>query len=165
LVSVFVYGFEDFRFSRKVDGCMWMLKVLGRGRNERVVQVDILYKRKADKVQLVDLDKFDGSVPGGSIFWREEMIKKELKNLPSAERGSYPQWLIPKFSKIEKGSRLTPERIEKLIVKNITLQERNLFVAMLYNREAALAWDFTEIGKVKPEIFPPVQIRTVNYKA
>jgi hypothetical protein len=38
-------------------------------------------------------------------------------------------------------------------------------VAMLYNREAALAWDFTEIGKVKPEVSLPVQIRIVNYKA
>ena len=69
---------------------MWMLRILGRGRNERVVRVDILYKRKADKVQPVDLNKSDGSVPGGFIFWREEMIKKELKDFPSAERGFYP---------------------------------------------------------------------------
>jgi hypothetical protein len=38
-------------------------------------------------------------------------------------------------------------------------------VAMLYNREIALAWDFIKIGKVKPEIFFPVQIRIVDYKA
>jgi hypothetical protein len=67
-----------------------MLKVLGRGRNERVVRVNTFYKRKADKVQPVNLDKSDGSVPGGFIFWREEMIKKELENLLSAERGFYP---------------------------------------------------------------------------
>jgi hypothetical protein len=127
--------------------------------------VDTLYKRKADKVQPVNLNKSDKNVPGGSIFWREEIIKKELKDFPSAERGSYPQWLIPKFSKIEKGNRLTPERIEKLIVKNIIPQERNLFMAILYNRETALAWDFTEIGKIKPEISLPVQIRTVDHKA
>ena len=68
---------------------MWMLRVLGRGRNERVVRVDILYKRKKDKVQPVDSDKSDGSVPGGSIFWREKMIKKELEDFSSAERGFY----------------------------------------------------------------------------
>jgi hypothetical protein len=51
--------------------------------------VNILYKKKADKVQLVNLDKSDGSVPGGSIFWREEMIKKELETLFSAEREFY----------------------------------------------------------------------------
>jgi hypothetical protein len=90
LVSALAYGFEDFRFFRKMDGCMWMPKILDRGRNERVVRMDTFYKRKADKVQPVDSDKFDGSVPGGSIFWREEMIKKELKNFFSAERGFYP---------------------------------------------------------------------------
>jgi hypothetical protein len=89
LVFAFAHGFEDFRFFRKVNGCMWMPKVLGRGRNERVVRVDILYKRKADKVQPVDSNKSDRNVPGRSIFWREEMIKKELKDFPSAERGSY----------------------------------------------------------------------------
>jgi hypothetical protein len=90
LVSAFAYGFEDFRFFRKVDRCMWMFRVLDRHRNERVVRVDIFYKRKADKVQPVNLDKSDGSVPGGSIFWREEMIKRELKSFFSTERGPYP---------------------------------------------------------------------------
>jgi hypothetical protein len=47
--------------------------------------VDTFYKRKADKVQPVDSDKSDGSVPGGSIFWREEIIKRELENFPLAE--------------------------------------------------------------------------------
>ena len=118
---------------------MWMPRILGRGRNERVVRVDTLYKRKKDKVQPVNSDKFDKNVPGGSIFWREEMIKKELKDFPSAERGFYSQWLILKFSKIEKGNRFIPERIEKLIVENIISQKRDFFVTMLYNREAALA--------------------------
>ena len=36
---------------------------------------------------------------------------------------------------------------------------------MLYNREIALAWDFTKIKKVKPEVFLFVQIRTVDHKA
>ena len=38
-------------------------------------------------------------------------------------------------------------------------------MAILYNRETALAWDFTEIRKVKPEVSLPVQIRTVDHKA
>ena len=35
---------------------------------------------------------------------------------------------------------------------------------MLYNKEAILAWDFTEIGKVKNEITPPQKIQTVDHK-
>src|ERR1700730_1159974 len=36
---------------------------------------------------------------------------------------------------------------------------------MLYNREKALAFDFSEIGKVKPDVAPPQVIKTVKYKA
>lgn len=35
---------------------------------------------------------------------------------------------------------------------------------MLYNREAVLAWDFTEIEKFKREVAFPQKIRTVEYK-
>src|SRR3979490_38166 len=36
---------------------------------------------------------------------------------------------------------------------------------MLHNREKALAFDFSEIGKVKPDVAPPQVIKTVKHKA
>ncbi len=36
---------------------------------------------------------------------------------------------------------------------------------MLYDREAILAWNFTEIGKVKRKVAPPQKIRKINHKA
>ena len=36
---------------------------------------------------------------------------------------------------------------------------------MLYNREKALAFDFSQIGKVKPDVAPPQVIKTVKHKA
>ena len=47
----------------------------------------------------------------------------------------------------------------------MTPQEKNLLTKMLYNREAELALDFKEIGKLKPEIAPPKKIRTLEHKA
>jgi hypothetical protein len=82
--------------------------------------MDIIYKRKAEKVKPVDLDKLNNSIPRESKSWREDMIRKEMKNVDPDPDDSYAKWLIPKFSKIAKGSRLTPERIEKLIVRFIT---------------------------------------------
>ncbi len=74
--------------------------------------------------------------------------------------------MIPKFSDIEEGSRLTPERAEKLrIGSDITEQEKDLFLMMLFNREVALAWDFSHLGKVKPEVAPPQKIETIEHKA
>ena len=49
------------------------------------------------------------------------MIRKEMKNVDLDPDDLYAKWLISKFSKIIKDSRLIPERIEKLIVRFITL--------------------------------------------
>jgi hypothetical protein len=68
----------------------------------------------------VDSDKSDGSTPGESKSWRENIIREEIKNMNPDSNDLYAKWLIPKFSKIAKNSRLTPERIEKLIVRSIT---------------------------------------------
>jgi hypothetical protein len=48
------------------------------------------------------------------------MIREEMKNVDPDLDDLYAKWLIPKFSKIVKNSRLTPERIEKLIIGSIT---------------------------------------------
>ena len=54
----------------------------------------------------------------------------------------YPKWLIAKFSDIERGLQLTKEQIEKLIVGgDLTLQEHDMFVEMLYNREKVVAFE------------------------
>jgi hypothetical protein len=57
LVSAFIYGFEDFRFFRKVDKCMWMLRVLGRNRNERVIRMSETIHEKGTYF----LEKLDGT--------------------------------------------------------------------------------------------------------
>ena len=35
---------------------------------------------------------------------------------------------------------------------------------MLLNREAALAWEFKEIGQVHPDVAPPQEIWTVDHE-
>jgi hypothetical protein len=67
----------------------------------------------------VDLDKLNSSIFGKSKSWRENMIRKKIKNVNLDLDDPYTKWLIFKFFKIVKNSRLTPERIEKLIVKFI----------------------------------------------
>jgi hypothetical protein len=68
----------------------------------------------------VDSDKSDNNTFKKSKSWREDMIREKMKNMDPDLDDLYTKWLIPKFSKIAKDSRLTPERIEKLIVKSIT---------------------------------------------
>jgi hypothetical protein len=68
----------------------------------------------------MDLNKLDSNISGKSKFWRKNIIREKMKNVDLNSDNLYAKWLIPKFSKIAKNSRLTPERIEKLIVGFIT---------------------------------------------
>ena len=101
----------------------------------------------------MDLSLSDGSKPDGSDAWRVNAIKKEIPILDLTDK--YTHWLIPKFTPIAKGARLIPERLAKMIIGDgMTIEEKNVLTEMLYNREAVLAWDFTEIRKVKREVAP-----------
>ena len=54
------------------------------------------------------------------------------------------------------GTRLILERAAAVnIGDDLTLTERELFMHILSNREAALAWDFSEIGMLRPKVVPP----------
>ena len=120
-------------------------------------------KKKADKVRPVDLGVSDGSKPGGILDWVE---KSKLTDVVHDEKGEYSEWLIPKFSDIEKGSRLTEERAVKLVIgEGLTVQERAVFFEMLYNREKALAFNFSHRGKIRLEVAPPQVIKTIEHKA
>jgi hypothetical protein len=120
------------------------------------------YKKKADKVRPVDPGETDGSKPGGCLDWLE---KSKADDVP-CQLGPYSDWITPKFSDIQKGSRLTEERIKDLIVgDSLWPKEKELFINVLYNREKALAFDFSHIGKVKPDVAPPQIIKTVEHKA
>jgi hypothetical protein len=70
------------------------------------------YKTKANKVRPVDPGETDGSKPGGTLDWFERSKADDIPSQP----GLYSDWITPKFSDIQRGSRLTDERIKSLIV-------------------------------------------------
>jgi len=122
-----------------------------------------IYKPKARKVRPVDQPDPTGVAPGGIMDW-ERTIEERLPAKPYS--GNYAKWLIPKFSDIKKGSRLTPERAERMkIGHGLTEQEKDLLLEVFYNREAALAWDFSHLGKIRAEVAPPQEIRTIPHEA
>ena len=106
----------------------------------------------------------DGSMPGGMPDWRERALERE-RAMPRLPNEKYPGWLIPKFSRMARGARLTPERLQKIRVGDgLSMEERDLLAEVLHGREAALAWDFSEMGLVRPEVAPPQEIRTIEHK-
>jgi hypothetical protein len=141
---------------------------LSMRRRNQGISIATLYKKKADKVRPVDADVTDGQVPGGRDDWRERAWKK-LESIAKKNEdptSKYHGILVPRTTEMQRGSRLTPERISKLIIgEDVRPAERDLLLECLMNREAALAWTFAEIGKVNEDVAPPQKIRTVPHKA
>lgn len=78
-------------------------------------------------------------------------IKREIPIFDSIDK--YTHWLISNFTSIAKGAKFTFELLAKMTIgENIIAQEKKDLTKILYNKEAVLVWDFTEIGKVKKEV-------------
>ena len=130
------------------------------------VHVRTAYKRKADKVQPVDTDKSDGSKPGGFVDWRERAEAREKTEGIGLQDYKFKRYISPRLAKFPRGQRLTKQRFEELVIgPDLTALESELLVEILYNREGALAWDWTELGRISHEVAPPQRIKTVNHQA
>ena len=82
---------------------------------QRPVHINTLYKRKADKMGPVNLGASVDEVPKG----RDDWLKSAREEKPAPKNtGKYGDWLIGRFSDLPRGSRLTKERAEKLIIKD-----------------------------------------------
>ena len=93
-----------------------------------------------------------------------DAIKKKIPILDPTNKYTY--WLIPKFTPIAKGAKLTSDRLGKMVIgEGMTAQEKEILTKMLYNREAVLAWDFIKVGKVRKEVAFLQKIQMVDYKA
>ena len=123
------------------------------------------YKPASRKVKPVDNAPSDGSAPKGDTNWKKKRL--EAAKLRARYGHRWDQYILPSFSTITTGSRLTTERLQTILNKATTLtpKEKEVLAYVLQCREAALAWDFSECGKIDPEIVPPQEIKTVPHKA
>jgi len=114
------------------------------------VWVRTMYKRKGKKVHPVNTPLPDGIKPGGSANM------KAKDNEMGRRRGVT----------VERGSRLTPERLAKMKIGNgfLTDAERQLFVDILFEYEGAIAFEDSEMGLVHDDVEPPIEIHTVPHE-
>ena len=128
-------------------------------------KVNTMYKRKEKKVLPVNVARTDGATPGGETFWKDAILEREREKLKNRPPGEYDKWLIPRFTDAPVGTRLTPERRKTIqIGEELTPQEKELLFVCLQNREMALAWDMSEIGRIRKEVTPPLKIDTVDHE-
>lgn len=137
-------------------------------RTHQQPEVATLYKTVDKKVRPVDVPRADEPMEFGREDWKERAIQRQQLRLSVREPdpGPHDDIFEPRYAVFPRGTRLTPERLANLhIGSQVTREERDLFIQMLYNREAALSWEFTESGRIHPDVCPPYKIRTVEHKA
>ena len=124
-----------------------------------LVPVSTAYKRKKDKVRPLD-QPTNGEGTGGDLFFLEKCEKQEKLEGRHTPKEPFDVWITPKFSNIPHGSRLTEERIAELdIGAEVWPREKDLLMTLLFNREAAIAFDWQEKARIREEIEPPHVIR------
>lgn len=131
------------------------------------MELNTLYKKKADKIRLLDTALQDGSMPDGNPNWREDILAEQRRSLdPVRVPGPYDHLFEPRYWRALRGRRITPERWEKMVIdEEVWTTEKEMLKEVLYNREKALAWNFTEIGRCDERVVPAQVIRTVDHKA
>ena len=126
---------------------------------EALVPVSTAYKRKKDKVRPLD-QPTNGEGTGGDPHFLdkcEEREKQEGRHTPGRH---FDLWITLKFSDIPHGSRLTKERKAEMdIGSELWPREKELLLALLFNRESAIAFDWQEKGRIRPKIEHPHVIR------
>lgn len=124
-----------------------------------------MHKRKGVKVEPIDNSGQEPRPISGQIDWKERAKKRQVPNKDS-DKAPFRQYFEPRYAPFLRGTRLTSERLAEMkISSDLQPKEREMLVEMLYRREAALAWDFKESGRISHEVSPPVTIDTVPHKA
>ena len=132
---------------------------------QNAISIATAYKRKADKVRPVNLLAPDKTVIGGITEWREVALCQQRASIQGLPLSLYNHFLKPRYTKLARGTRLKPEQLERIIVGDLQPREREIFKAMLFNREEALVWEFSKMGRVSRDVTPLLKIKTILYKA
>ena len=120
-----------------------------------LIPVSTAYKRKKDKIRPLD-QPTNGEGTGGDPMFLERCEKQGALEGCHMQKGPFDVWITPKFSTLPQGSRLTEERIADLdIGAELWPREKELLMALLFNREAAITFDWQEKGRIHKEIEPP----------
>ncbi len=151
---------EEIRFFKKNDFVTFVQAL----RASFKVKVYTIYKRKNQKIKFSDICVSDDFKSNDDASWKKNIIKKKkyFKNLID----QFVEFFISKFSELTKETRLKSERIQRMQIEDELLKrKKELLLEMLFNREAALFWDFIEKDSIRLEISSFMKIRTISHEA
>ena len=116
-------------------------------------EVQTKYKPVGRKIKPMNVLPVNGESPGG-------------KGLTFEERGPSVEGEMHGGKTVPRGSRLTPERLTAMNIGGdfLTMEEKQLFIDILFEYEGAIAFDESEMGMLHSDVEPPVKINTVPHQ-
>lgn len=131
-------------------------------------EVNTLYKRVGEKVRPVDTPRKDAPMELGREDWKERAIARQAARiaLRGPDIGPFDHIFGSRTADFPRGSRLTKERLAKMNVgEDLLPNEIRLLQGLMFQREDALAWDFSDMSTVHEDVQPPYKIRTIPHDA
>jgi hypothetical protein len=159
------------RFSRAGDQAFLSKKMRRESLDHRGqhYSVNTMYKRVADKVRPVDTPRPVEPMEFGREDWKAIAIERQLLRCSLRETpdiGPCDHLFERRYAVFPRGTRLTPQRMEhQHFGAQLREAEILVFKEMMLNREAAIAFDFSECGRFSRDICPPYKIKTIPHKA
>ncbi len=130
------------------------------------VKVATAYKRKVQKIQSVNSSELNDSISEDLTNWKQILLTQIKLNMTEMKSEKYDHWLFLKFFKIAQEFRLTLKQAKRIICNDaLTLQKKNLLLKMLFNREATMIWNFSEMKKIKDIVSFLQQIQIILHDA
>jgi hypothetical protein len=132
-------------------------------------ETNTMYKRVANKVRPVDTPRVGVEMEFGREDWRDIAIENQLLRMSlrdAPDIGPCDHLFERRHAVFRRGTRLTPIRMSgQIFGSQLTGAEVKFFKEMMFNREAAIAFDFSESGRFSRDVCPPYKIRTVPHEA
>ncbi len=156
------------RSNRLAMRMTWRFDLNSIRQHEKIDHVKVVtaYKRKAQKIQSVNSSELNDSISEGLTNWKQILLTQVKLNMTEMKSEKYDHWLFFKFFKIAREFRLTSKRAKRMICDDaLTLQEKNLLLKMLFNREVTMIWNFSEMKKIKDIVSFLQQIRMISHDA
>ncbi len=156
------------RSNRLAMRMTWRFDLSSIRQHEKINHVKVVtaYKRKAQKIWSVNSSKSNDSISEDLTNWKQILLTQIKLNMTKMKSEKYDHWLFLKFFKIAREFRLTSKQAKRMICDDaLTLQEKNLLLKMLFNREATMIWDFSEMRKIKDVVSFSQQIRMISHDA
>ena len=130
-----------------------------------ILDLNTMYKTKAKKVQPVHDSSVTPHKVEGRNDWQDRAETRQPPN-PDQSWRQFPQLIKDRTAPFPRGLRVTEERFAQMKIADwLWPREVEMLKEVFWCREAALSFDFSESGRIHPDVVPPVKLNTIPHEA